>query len=126
MKYSINAQGVPEAPGPYSMGTTAGRLIFTAGQVALDPQDPSRLVEGGIIPQMERVIQIISLLLEECDCSLTDVAKATLYLKDLGDARLAQEVFCSHFSLPAPALSIVEVSRLPKDALVEMECIACR
>lgn len=126
MKYSINAPQAPDAPGPYSMGTTAGRLVFTAGQVALDPQDPTRVVEGGVRDQLERIIQIVEVLLAECDCSLSDVAKATVYLSDLDDLPTVHRVFREAFALPAPALSVVEVSRLPLGALVEMDCIACR
>ncbi|WP_058270388.1 RidA family protein [Olsenella massiliensis] len=126
MKYSINAPHVPDAPGPFSMGTTAGRLIFTAGQVALDPRHPDRIVEGGVASQLERILDIVEELLGECDCSVVDVAKATLYLACLDDLPEAEAVISRRFPAPAPALSVVEVSRLPLGALVEMDCIACR
>ena len=123
MKYSINAALAPEALGPYSQGTTAGRLVFAAGQVAVREDDPSRLVDGGITEQTERVIQIVSVLLAEAGCTLADVAQTTVYLADL-DAM--NEVYGRHFVTPAPARSVMEVARLPLGALVEMDCVACR
>ena len=126
MKYSINAPQAPEAPGTYSMGTTAGRLIFTAGQIALDPTDPSKVVGGGAWAEVERIIEIITILLAECGCTLSDVAKSTLYLTNLDDLEAVEEAISRHFVTPAPALSVVEVTRLPRGALVEMDCIACR
>lgn len=126
MKYSIHAQGVPEAIGPCSQATAAGRLVFAAGQVAVDPDDPTRLVAGGIREQTERVIQIVEALIAECDCTLSDVAQTTVYLADLDDLDAFNEVYARHFVAPAPARNVVEVSRLPYGALVEMDCIACR
>ena len=126
MKYSINAPQAPEAPGAYSMGTTAGRLIFTAGQIALDPTDPSKVVSGGARAEVERIIEIITILLAECGCTLSDVAKSTLYLTNFDDLEAVEEAISRHFVTPAPALSVVEVTRLPRGALVEMDCIACR
>ena len=126
MKYSINAPAAPDAQGPYSQGTTAGRLVFAAGQIALDRDDPSRLVEGGIRAQTERVIEIVQALLAECDCSLTDVAQTTIYLANLDDLDQVNEVYSRYFITPAPARSVVEVSRLPMGALIEMDCVACR
>ena len=79
MKYSINAPQAPEAPGAYSMGTTAGRLIFTAGQIALDPTDPSKVVSGGARAEVERIIEIITILLAECGCTLSDFCSCPLH-----------------------------------------------
>lgn len=126
MKYSINAPLAPEALGPYSQGTTAGRLVFAAGQVAVREDDPSRLVDGGITEQTERVIQIVSVLLAEAGCTLADVAQTTVYLADLDDLDAMNEVYGRHFVTPAPARSVMEVARLPLGALVEMDCVACR
>lgn len=126
MKYSINAKDVPEAVGPYSQGTTAGRLVFAAGQIAIDPHDPNRLIEGGAKEQTERIIELISALLAEADCTLSDVAKTTLYLADLDDLDAVNEVYAKHFCTPAPARSVIQAARLPFGALVEMDCVACR
>lgn len=126
MKYSINAQGVPEAHGPYSQGTTAGRLIFTAGQLAFDPDDSTRIIDGDAAAQTSRIIDIIEALLAETGCTLTDVAQTTVYLANIDDMDKMNEVYAERFEMPAPSRSVVAVSALPLGALVEMDCIACR
>ena len=126
MKYSINAQGVPAAIGPYSQGTTAGRLVFASGQLPISAQNNKELVAGGITEQTERVIDLIQSILAEAGCTLSDVAQTTLYLTNLNDLDAVNEVYAQRFTTPAPARNVVEVSRLPLDALVEMDCIACR
>ena len=126
MKYSINAQGVPSAIGPYSQGTTAGRLVFASGQLPISVQNNKELVAGGITEQTERVIDLIQSILAEAGCTLSDVAQTTLYLANLNDLDAVNEVYAQRFTTPAPARNVVEVSRLPLDALVEMDCIACR
>jgi 2-iminobutanoate/2-iminopropanoate deaminase len=126
MKYSINAPNAPEPSGPYSQGTTAGRLIFTSGQLPLDPNDAHRIIEGGIQDQTERVIQIIIDLLSEVSCTLADVAKTTVYLSSLDDLAAFDEVYERYFPVPSPSRSVVEVCALPMGSLVEMDCIACR
>lgn len=126
MKYAINAPEAPDAIGPYSQGTTAGRLVFSSGQVAVDPNDPSKLIQGGAREQAERVIDIIEKVLEGVNCSLTDIAQTTLYLVDLNDLKVVNEVYEERFVAPAPARSVVAVSELPLGARVEMDCVACR
>ena len=112
MKYAINARKAPEAFGPYSQGTTAGRLVFTSGVIPVT-DDCEVLIEGGIVEQTERVIDIVEAVLSEVDCTLDDVAQTTLYHAD-------------RFPMPAPSRSVVGVSALPLGALIEMDCIACR
>lgn len=126
MKYSINAPLAPDAIGPYSQGTTAGRLVFAAGQIGLDRDNPEKLVEGGIRAQTARIIEIVEALLAEADCTLSDVAQTTIYLANLDDLDAVNEVYSEYFITPAPARSVMEVRRLPFDALIEMDCIACR
>lgn len=126
MKYAINATGVPDAIGPYSQGTTAGRLVFASGQLGIDEHDPRKLVEGGVREQAVRIVDIVEALLAEVDCTLSDVAQATVYLTDLDDLEVVNEVWVERFDPPAPARAVVEVSRLPMGALVEMDCVACR
>lgn len=126
MKYSINAQGAPEAIGPYSQGTTAGRLVFASGQLPISPDDPHALVEGGAAEQAERVIDIIESILGEVGCTLADVAQTTLYLATLDDLDAVNEVYARRFGSPAPARAVVGVSELPLGSLVEMDCVACR
>lgn len=126
MKYSINAQGAPDAIGPYSQGTTAGRLVFASGQLPVSPDDNERLVEGGIGEQTERVIDIIEAILGEVGCTLADVAQTTVYLSSLSNMDAMNEVYARRFPSPAPARAVVGVSELPMGALVEMDCVACR
>ncbi len=126
MKYSINAEGVPEAIGPYSQGTTAGRLVFASGQLPISPDDSHSLVEGGVAEQTERVIDVIEAILAEVGCTLADVAQTTVYLATLDDLAAMNEVYARRFGTPAPARAVVGVSELPLGALVEMDCVACR
>lgn len=126
MKYAINAPGAPESIGPYSQGTTAGRLVFASGQLPIDPDDDHRLIEGGIREQTERVIQIIEQILAEAGCTLADVAKNTVYLTDINDLDAMNEVYREAFAMPAPARCVVAVSALPMGALVQMDAVACR
>ena len=126
MKYAINGLGIPEAHGPYSQGTTAGRLVFASGQIAYDPQDATRLIEGDAAAQTERIIDIIEMILGEVDCTLADVAQTTVYLASIKDMDKMNEVYSRRFTAPAPARAVVAVSELPFGALVEMDCVACR
>lgn len=126
MKYSINAGQAPEAIGPYSQGTTAGRLVFASGQLPISDVDKRSLVEGGIREQTERVIDIIEAILAEVDCTLADVAQTTVYLTSLDDMPAMNEVYARRFTAPAPARAVVGVNELPLGALIEMDCVACR
>lgn len=126
MKYSVNARRAPEAFGPYSQGTTAGRLVFVSGQLAISPEDSHALVAGGVSEQTERVIDIIESILAEVGCTLADVAQTTVYLASLKDMDAMNEVYARRFSTPAPTRAVVGVSELPLGALVEMDCVACR
>lgn len=126
MKYAINGLGIPEAHGPYSQGTTAGRLVFASGQVAYDPDDPSKLTGNTVAEQTARTIDIIESILAEVDCTLSDVAQTTVYLTDIDAMEEMNEVYAQRFFQPAPARAVVAVSALPMGALVEMDCVACR
>lgn len=126
MKYAINGLGIPEAHGPYSQGTTAGRLVFASGQIAYDPDDDTRLIEGDAAAQTERIIDVIETILGEVDCTLADVAQTTVYLASMEDMDKMNEVYSRRFTAPAPARAVVAVSELPLGALVEMDCVACR
>lgn len=126
MKYAINSMDVPEAQGPYSQGTTAGRLVFASGQLAVDPDDPTRIIEGDVAAQTERSLDIIESILAEVGCTLSDVAQTTVYLTDIDDMPAMNAVYARRFGTPAPSRSVVAVSALPMGALVEMDCVACR
>ena len=126
MKYAINGLGIPEAIGPYSQGTTAGRLVFASGQLAYDPDDSTKLVGATVAEQTERTIDVIETILAEVGCGLSDVAQTTVYLADINDMDEMNAVYARRFLPPAPARAVVAVSALPMGALVEMDCVACR
>lgn len=126
MKYAINASKAPESIGPYSQGTTAGRLVFASGQLPIARDDEHALIEGGIEEQTERVIDIIESILAEVNCTLADVAQTTVYLANIDDMKAMNKVYERRFSAPAPARAVVGVSALPMGALIEMDCVACR
>jgi len=126
MKEQVRTQGAPQAIGPYSQAVKSGGLLFASGQVALDPATGS-VVSGGIVEQTERVMKNIAAVLEASGTSFDRVIKSTVFLKDMGDFAKMNEIYGRYVSGDgkiAPARSTVEVSRLPKDALVEIEVIA--
>ena len=100
--------------------------MFASGQLPISDDDSTRLVEGGIREQTERVIDIIEAILGEVDCTLADVAQTTVYLASLDDMAAMHEVYARRFTTPSPARAVVGVSELPLGALIEMDCVACR
>ena len=126
MKYQVHAQGVPEAIGPYSQATTAGRLVFASGQLPIAEGSANELVAGGIKEQTSRVIDLVEALLAEVSLELSDVAQTTVYLATLEDLAEMNEVYAERFGTPAPARNVVAVSEIPLGALIEMDCVACR
>ena len=125
-KTVIATPGAPAAIGPYSQAIRAGNLVFTAGQVALDPAN-QRMVAGGITEQTTRVLENLSAILAEAGTSMQNVIKATVFLKDFNDFAAMNSVYGAYLGSDGtapPARSTVEVARLPKDALVEIELIA--
>jgi 2-iminobutanoate/2-iminopropanoate deaminase len=126
----ISSDGAPAAIGPYVQGVRAGNFIFTAGQIALDPKT-GQAVAGGIKEQTARVLDNVKAILEAGGSSLGQVVKTTVFLKDFNDFAAMNEVYASYFgsegdTIPGnwPARSTVEVARLPRDLLVEIEVIA--
>jgi 2-iminobutanoate/2-iminopropanoate deaminase len=121
----ISTDGAPEAIGPYAQAMRVGNLIFTAGQAPIDPAT-QHLVPGGIAEQTKRVLENLKAVLEEAGSSLDRVVKATVFLKDLNDFSMMNAVYAKYlvFDGEAPARTTVEVARIPKDALVEIELIA--
>lgn len=122
--YSITTKDAPEAIGPYSQGTTVARFVFVSGEFGIDPK--TNEMAQGIAAQTRRAIDNAVAVLAEVDCTLTDVVKTTVYLRDMNDFTAMNEAYSERFSKPAPARSCVGVSALPLDALVEIEFIACR
>ena len=124
-KTVINTGGAPAAIGPYSQGIRAGNLIFTAGQISLDPAT-QQLVEGGITEQTTRVLENLKAILEAAGSGLERAVKATVFLKSMDDFAAMNEVYTAYLGNAGapPARTTVEVSRLPKNVLVEIELVA--
>lgn len=125
-KAAIATKAAPAAIGPYSQGIRVGNLVFTAGQIALDPIT-QQVVAPGIEEQTTRVLENLKAILEEAGTSLARVVKATVYLKDFNDFAAMNAVYDAYLApegVVPPARSTVEVSRLPKDVLVEIDLIA--
>jgi 2-iminobutanoate/2-iminopropanoate deaminase len=127
-KAAIHTADAPAALGPYSQAIRVGSFVFTSGQVALDPAT-GQIVEGGIEAQTHRVLKNLQAVLAAVGLSLSNTIKTTVFLKDMGHFAAMNAVYAEYFAreedVPAPARSTVEVSRLPKDALVEIDVIAC-
>jgi 2-iminobutanoate/2-iminopropanoate deaminase len=119
----ILSPDAPPAIGPYSQGIKAGGFIFSAGQVAL-VRDTGKLVEGGIEEQTEQVIKNLQAVLAAQKLDLSAVVKTTVFLSDMKDFIAMNGVYGKYFASSPPARSTVEVSRLPKDALVEIDVVA--
>ncbi|MEW6366063.1 MAG: RidA family protein [Acidobacteriota bacterium] len=123
-KQVIKTDAAPAAIGPYSQAVRAGGFVFISGQIPLDPAT-GQLVEGGIREQVERVMKNVAAVLAAAGLDTTHVVKATLFLKSMNDFATVNDVYGRFFTAPFPARSTVEVSRLPRDVLFEMEAIAC-
>lgn len=125
-KAVIATNRAPAAIGPYSQGIRVGNLVFTAGQIALDPVT-QQVVAPGIAEQTTQVLENLKSILEAAGSSLAQVVKATVFLKDFNDFAAMNVVYGAYLApqgVVPPARSTVEVSRLPKDVLVEIDLIA--
>ncbi len=122
-RHAISTTGAPAAIGPYSQGIATDRLLFTAGQAALDPATGA-LVEGGIEPETERVMANLTAVLDAAGCAWGDVVKTTVFLVDMADFPAVNAIYGRFVSDPPPARSTVAVAALPKGARVEIEAIA--
>jgi 2-iminobutanoate/2-iminopropanoate deaminase len=118
----ITTANAPQAIGPYSQGVVANGLLFTAGQIAIDPQT-GRLVEGGFAEQTERVLRNLSAVLEAAGASWADVVKTTVYLHDMADFPTFNEMYGRHIGEARPARSTVQAAGLPRGALVEIDAV---
>ena len=125
MREAVSSPNAPAAIGPYSQAIKAGTLLFLSGQIPLDPAT-GQIVPGGIEPQTRQVFANIAAILEEAGLSFAHVVSATVYVADMNDFGKVNEIYATHFSAPAPARATVQVARLPKDALVEIQVVASR
>jgi 2-iminobutanoate/2-iminopropanoate deaminase len=119
----IQTDQAPHAIGPYSQAIVSGNLIFTAGQIPLDPKS-GELIAGDIRVQTERVLQNLTAILQAAGASLQSVIKTTVYLSDMGEFTAMNEVYAQHFGEHKPARSTVQAARLPRDVKVEIDAVA--
>ncbi|MCX8501836.1 MAG: RidA family protein [Alphaproteobacteria bacterium] len=122
-RHAISSSHAPKAIGPYSQAIKHGSMVYCSGQLALDPKT-LELVAGGIEAQTKQVLENIKAVLKEAGTNLDHVVKVTVYMQDLKEFAAMNAIYETYFKAPAPARSTVQVARLPKDALVEIEVLA--
>ena len=119
----ITTDKAPAAIGPYSQAVVAGGFLFSAGQIPLDPAT-GQIVEGGITAQAERVMENLRAVLDAAGLSWDDVVKTTVYLHDMANFPTVNEIYARHAGAARPARSTVQVTALPRGALIEIDLIA--
>jgi len=124
MKHIINTKNAPAPIGPYNQAVKSGHLIYTSGQIPIDPETGT-MVDGGIREQTIQVFENLKAVLEAAGCTLEDTIKATVFLADMDDFPEVNTVYAEYFGEEtAPARSTVQVAALPKGSLVEIELVA--
>ncbi len=123
MKTVINTSKAPSAIGPYSQAIQVGQLVYTSGQIPIDPST-GEFVEGGIRPQTRQSLLNVKAILEQAGLTMDNVVKTTVFMADMNDFADMNAVYAEFFTEPFPARSAVAVKTLPKGALVEIEVVA--
>ena len=123
MRDVISTDQAPKAIGPYSQAIRAAGMVFTSGQVAIDPAT-QQVIAGDVAAQTDRVLKNLAAVLQASGSSLDKALRCTVFLKNMGDFTAMNEVYGRYFTQAPPARSTVEVARLPKDVLVEIDVIA--
>jgi 2-iminobutanoate/2-iminopropanoate deaminase len=123
MREVISTKDGPQAIGPYSQAINANGFVFVSGQVAIDPAT-QQVISGEVAAQTERVMKNLSAILKAAGSGLEKVVRSTVFLKNMGDFAAMNDVYGRYFASAPPARSTVEVARLPKDMLVEIDVIA--
>src|ERR1700692_3441564 len=123
MREVITTDQAPQAIGPYSQAIRAEGLVFTSGQVAIDPAT-QQVIAGDVSAQTDRVLKNLAAILRASGSSLEKVLRCTVFLKNMGEFAAMNEVYSRYFKQSPPARSTVEVARLPKDVLIEIDVIA--
>ena len=119
----VKTDQAPDPVGPYNQAVIANGMVYTAGQIAIDPST-IQLMAGSVEEQAHQVLKNLGAVLAEAGSSFGKIVKTTIYLKSMDDFSAVNAIYGTFFSEDAPARSTVEVSRLPKDVLVEIDCIA--
>jgi len=120
---TIQTEKAPKAIGPYSQAIRAGNLIYTSGQIPIDPKT-GNFVEGGIGPQTRQVLENLTAVLQAAGSSLAKVVKATVFLRQMNDFVAMNEIYGEFFGATKPARSTVAVAELPRGALIEIDLVA--
>lgn len=123
MKEIISTENAPGAIGPYSQAVKTGNMIFVSGQIPIDPAT-GEFVSGDVAEQSEQVLKNLSAVLEAAGSSLNNVVKTTVFLADMNDFAVMNEIYAKYFGDNKPARATVQAARLPRDARVEIDCIA--
>lgn len=125
MKTIISTDKAPQAIGPYSQAVEVNGMIYTSGMIPINPADGT-LVTGAVEEQAEQALKNLKALIEESGSSMDKVVKTTVFIKDMNDFAKINEVYARYFTDNYPSRSCVEVARLPKDVLIEIEAIAIK
>lgn len=123
-KRIIQTSDAPAAIGPYSQAVSVGTFVFCSGQIPLDPQTGELVGEGDVTAQCHQVLKNLDAVIKAANSDFNKVVKTTIFLKSMNDFAAVNEVYAKYFEANAPARATVEVSRLPKDVLVEIDAIA--
>ena len=123
MKETISTEKAPGAIGPYSQAVKAGNMVFCSGQIPIDPTT-GEFVSNNVAEQTHQVLTNLSAVLEAAGTSLNNVVKTTVFLADMNDFTAMNEIYAKFFSDNKPARATVQAARLPRDARVEIDCIA--
>jgi 2-iminobutanoate/2-iminopropanoate deaminase len=119
---TVQTDRAPAAIGPYSQGVVANGLLFTAGQIGIDPAT-GQVVAGGVVEQTERVMANLRAILDAANASWNDVVKTTVYLHDMNDFPVVNDAYAKALGAARPARSTVQVSALPRNVLVEIDAV---
>lgn len=123
MVETVSTDNAPGAIGPYSQAVKAGGMVFCSGQIPIDP-GTGEFVSQDVSEQTEQVLKNLSAVLEAAGTSLDKVVKTTVFLADIGDFAAMNDVYAGYFNENKPARATVQAARLPRDAKVEIECVA--
>ena len=123
MKETISTENAPGAIGPYSQAVKAGNMVFCSGQIPIDP-NTGEFVSGDVAEQTRQVLKNLNAVLEAAGTNLNNIVKTTVFLADMNDFTAMNEVYAEFFSENKPARATVQAARLPRDARVEIDCIA--
>jgi 2-iminobutanoate/2-iminopropanoate deaminase len=123
MREVISTKNAPQAVGPYSQAIKAKGFIFVAGQIAIDPAT-QQVISGDVATQTDRILRNVAQILEAAGSSMAKVVRSGVFLKNMNDFAAMNEAYGRYFSSAPPARTTVEVARLPKDVLVEIDVIA--